>query len=130
MEEWSNVPVPRNLRVRATINVWGNRISVRLFAVGVVLVVIWTLMAFGGADLFATASWLGGIGVIAGVLLEGRWAGLTTFQIAHQVLKRQRGPRYLSMSPLQIALEAEQPVRAGRRAPRWATAQPAPLRDV
>jgi hypothetical protein len=82
MDEFLNAPVPRNLRVRASVQLGGTRLPARVFVMLMALFLIGAVAIARGAALAETAQVLGLIAALGGAALEGRWWGYSTAQLA------------------------------------------------
>lgn len=122
MSEHTDVAVPRSLRVGSTVSLMGKRIPIKTTIISGVLIVVWAGIAFAGGDLFATGQVLIGVGVVASVIVEGRWGGgYTTLALLADCVKVMREPRYLDWQQRHIDIAADHaPTQAAvLRRPRW-----------
>jgi hypothetical protein len=118
--------IPRGLRVRASVQVAGQRLP----AVGFILVagVVFGggMLVVFGADLERTM-WLTGFVAVAGlVAVEGRLWGRVAPEVARIAVRHYRRPGRLRRVPVLVALPAEvsrTPIAA--RNPRWMDGGPA-----
>ena len=121
MEQYLSAPVPRRLRVRASLTIGSKRVPLRIFALGATVCVIGILAIIGGADL-TTALWWGGAIVLVGlIMLEGRLWSRDSRQVAAIVIRHLRRPRTLRLDTLTITIpsEAEEQRALPLRSPRW-----------
>ena len=121
MDQYLSSPVPRRLRVRASLTIGSQRVPLRIFAVGTTVCVIGILAVIGGADLTATL-WWGGAVVLGGlIVIEGRLWGRDSRQVAAIVIRHLRRPRTLRLDTLTIPIpgEAEEQRALPLRGPRW-----------
>jgi hypothetical protein len=112
--------VPRNLRVRASVQVGGQRIPALGFILVAALVFIGGMLVVFGADPERTV-WLVVAAALLGlVAVEGRLWGRPAREVVRIVGRHYRRPRRLRRSPVVITLPAEvaRPSVAPRR-PRW-----------
>jgi O-antigen/teichoic acid export membrane protein len=112
--------VPRNLRVRASVQVGGQRIPALGFILVAGVVFVGGLFVVFGANLERTV-WLVVGGALGGlVVVEGRLWGRSAREVVRIVLRHYRRRRRLRRAPIIVALPAEPtgtstPVRR----PRW-----------
>lgn len=111
--------VPRNLRVRASIQLAGTRVPARAFLIVAGLIVVGGLLIVAGADLVETAKATGLLIVLALAVVELRWWGRATPQAALLLLRHARRPRRLWLEPVVIVLPAEAAAPTTARRPRW-----------
>ena len=111
--------VPRNLRVRSSIQIASTRVSARAFLIVAGLIFVGGLMVVAGVDLAKTARVIGVLILLALVVFELRCWGLSTRDITRIVLRHVRRPRQLRLQPMMITLPGEVPTVSAVRRPRW-----------
>ena len=111
--------VPRNLRVRSSIQIASTRVSARAFLIVASLIFVGGLLVVAGAELTKTARLIGVLILLALVMFELRCWGRSTREIVRIVLRHVRRPRQLRLQPLMITLPAEQHASSTVRRPRW-----------
>lgn len=115
-----HAPVPRNLRVNASVQVAGQRLPARGFLVVASVILLAGVAVVLGADV-ERAVWAAGVAALAGlVLVEGRLWGRSTREVARIATRHalrggllRRTPVVRSLPPL----PSEAPMPARR--PRW-----------
>lgn len=114
-------PVPRNLRVRSSIQIASTRIPTRAFLIAAGLIFIGGLLVVAGADLVKTSQ-LTGVAIVIGlVVFELRCWGRSTVEVTRILLQHARQTHRLCLEPIILILPPEtNPVPLLRR-PRWQT---------
>ena len=112
--------VPRNLRVRSSIQLSSTRVPARAFLIVAGLVFVGGLLIVAGADLMPTVRITAALIVASLVVFELRCWGRSAPEVARILARHYRRPRQLRLSPVIIVLPAEVDTIAARR-PRWQT---------
>ena len=113
------VPVPRNLRVRPSVQIASARVPARAFLLCAGLVVIGGLAIAAGAALGRTVR-LTSVAIVLGLAaFELRCWGRSTPEAVRLVLRHCRRTRRLRLEPAVIVLPAETAAPAMTRRPRW-----------
>ena len=112
-------PVPRNLRVRSSVQIAGARVSARAFLLCASLIVTGGLAIVAGATL-GRAVTLTSVAIVLGlVTFELRCWGRSTPEVVRLVLRHYRRPRRLRLEPVVVVLPAETTAATTTRRPRW-----------
>lgn len=124
MPSMLSAPVPRNLRVRPTLQIAaGTRLPAHGFLLVVGCVSLGGMAVMFGANLERTA-WVVGALMIAGLfVVEGRLWGRDVRAAGSILARHARRPRRLRLAPLSVELPPEAasaPAMPSRR-PRWQT---------
>ena len=114
-------PVPRNLRVRASVQLGTTRVPARAFLLAATVLVLGGVAVVGGANLLRTVYVASGLIVVGLLVLEGRLWGRSTPAIAALLLRHLRRPKRLRLDPLLLTLPAESATALVERRPRWKT---------
>jgi hypothetical protein len=120
MQHYLSAPIPRRLRVRASLTIGSKRVPLRIFILVAVVSVIAILAIIGGSDLTTTLWWSGAVIISGLIVLEGRLWGRDSKQIAIILTRHLRRKRTLRLNRpiISISSEAEEP-HSARRGPRW-----------
>lgn len=112
--------VPRNLRVRASVQIASQRLPAKGFILVAGVVFIGGLLVVFGADLERVV-WVVGLVMAVGlVVVEGRLWGRSSQEIARIVMRHYRRPRRLRRVPITLTLPVEAvSTSAAARRPRW-----------
>jgi len=111
--------VPRNLRVRSSIQLSSTRVPARAFLIVAGLIFCGGLMIVAGAELMRTIQLTGALIVVGLVVFELRWWGRSTREVGRILARHYRRQRRLRLEPLMLTLPAEiHPISVARR-PRW-----------
>ena len=114
-----NAPVPRNLRVRSSIQISSTRVPARAFLIVATLIFCGGLLIVGGADLLRTVK-LTGVLMISGlVLFELRYWGRSIGEVGSILARHYRRPRRLRLDPILLTLLAVPSSVSTMRQPRW-----------
>lgn len=111
--------VPRNLRVRSSIQISSTRVPARAFLIVAGLIFCGGLMIVAGAELVRTVRLTGALIVLSLLIFELRCWGRSTREVGRILLRHYRRPRRLRFAPLLIALPAEIQLPPVTRRPRW-----------
>ena len=115
--------VPRNLRVRSSIQLGSTRVPARAFLIVAGLIFAGGLLIVAGADLISTAKLIGML-IIAGLIVfELRCWGRSTREVTRILLRHYRRPRQIRLDPMMITMPAEVSAAATARRPRWQSRQ-------
>ncbi|HWQ13906.1 MAG TPA: hypothetical protein VNL77_13995 [Roseiflexaceae bacterium] len=112
--------IPRNLRVRASVQIASQRVPAKGFILVAGVVFIGGMLVVFGTDLERVV-WVVGIIVAIGlIVIEGRLWGRSSQEIARIVMRHYRRSRRLRRAPITLTLppEAASTSVAARR-PRW-----------
>lgn len=112
-------PVPRHLRVRASVTIGNTRVSARAFLLAVGLLVGGALAVLMGAALTPTVQCLGVLLVGGLLLLEGRVWGRSIPAVGRIMLRHLRRPRHMRRVPILRTLPTDDPKITPARRPRW-----------
>jgi hypothetical protein len=119
LEEYLAAPVPRHLRVRASVQIASTRLPARSFVLVMACLLVGGIGVARGADLTATAQWLGLIAGAGIALLEGRWWGYSTLAFARVLAAHLTRPSRLELERPEIVVAPEIiPPKSALR-PRW-----------
>ncbi len=111
--------VPRQLRVRSSVQLASTRVPARAFLIVAGLIFLGGLMVVAGADLMQTIKVVGGLIIIALLIFELRCWGRSTREVARIVVRHYRRPRQFWLEPLIVAIPIELATTAAVRRPRW-----------
>jgi len=111
--------VPRNLRVRASIQLASTRVPARTFLIVAGLLFIGGLLVVGGADLMRTVKLSAALIILSLIVFELRCWGRSMREEARILWRHYRRPRQLRLDPLMVALPVEISIAATTRRPRW-----------
>jgi hypothetical protein len=114
-----SAPVPRNLRVRSSIQISTTRVPARAFLIVAGSIFCGGLLVVGGADLLQTVRLIGACIVIGLLLFEFRCWGRSMGAVSQILIQHYRRPRGLRLDPLQLMLPAETGERKPSRQLRW-----------
>ncbi len=114
-----SAPVPRNLRVRASIQLGGTRVPARAFLICASLLFAGGLLVVAGADLLRTVRLTGAGIVLALAVFELRCWGRSTREVARILVRHARRPRRLRLERSVVMLPPEVSVAELPRRPRW-----------
>ena len=117
------VHVPRNLRVRSSIQISSTRVPARAFLIVAGLIFVGGLMIVGGADILRTVKLVGVLIIIGLIVFELRCWGRSTREVTHILARHYRRPRQLLLDQAFLTLPLETEVVSTTRAPRWHDAQ-------
>lgn len=111
--------VPRNLRVRPSIQLANTRVPARAFLIVAGLIFAGGLMVVAGADMLKTVRVTGAL-IIAGLaIFELRCWGRSTGEVARILWRHYRRPRRIRLDPLMISVSLEAGAAPAARRPRW-----------
>jgi hypothetical protein len=114
-----SAPVPRNLRVRSSIQLSSTRVPARAFLIVAGLIFCGGLMIVGGADLLRTARLIGALIIVGLLVFELRCWGRSSREVTHILTRHYRRPRQVRLDPLLLTLPLETEAVSAARAPRW-----------
>ena len=114
-----SAPVPRNLRVRASVQLGGTRVPARAFLLCAGLVFAGGLLVVAGADLLRTVRLTGAGMVLALAVFELRCWGRSTREVVRILVRHARRPRRLRPQQPWIVLPPEAAPAGPPRRPRW-----------
>jgi hypothetical protein len=111
--------VPRNLRVRSSIQLSSTRVPARAFLIVAGLVFCGGLLIVAGSELMRTIRLTRMLIIIGLVVFELRCWGRSTREVGRMLARHYRRPRRLRIEPIMLTLPAEiHPISVARR-PRW-----------
>ena len=116
-----SAPVPRNLRVRSSIQVASTRIPARAFLIATGLIFVGGLMVVAGADIIKTVKLTGVLIVIGLAVFELRCWGRSTTEVTRLLLRHVRRRHRVRLEPRSITLPPETSSTPTLRRPRWQT---------
>jgi len=103
-----STPVPRNLRVRSSIQIASTRIPARAFVIAAGLIFIGGLLVVAGADLVKTSQ-LTGVAVAIGLaVFELRCWGRSIREVTRILLRHARRTHRLRLDPVILILQPEE----------------------
>ena len=111
--------VPRQLRVRSSIQLASTRVPTRAFLIVAGLIFLGGLMVVAGADLMQTIKLVGVLIIIALLIFELRCWGRSTSEVARIVGRHYGRPRQLRLDRLIVPIPSETTTAAPVRRPRW-----------
>jgi len=111
--------VPRNLRVRPSIQLGSTRVPARAFLIVAGLIFVGGLLVVAGADLIATAKMTGALSIAGLVVFELRCWGRSTREVARILWRHCRRSRQIRQGPVMITLPLEVSAAPTTRRPRW-----------
>ena len=111
--------VPRNLRVRSSIQLASTRVPTRAFLIVAGLIFVGGMMVVAGADLLPTIRAIAALIVIALLIFELRCWGRSTREVASIVACHYRRPTRLRLDRLLVVLRLETHTVDAARRPRW-----------
>ena len=112
--------VPRNLRVRQSIQIANTRVPARAFLIGAGLIFAGGLtIVVGGADLIKTIWLVCGLMLVSLIVFELRLWRRSTREVARILVRHYRRPHHLRCEPRVITLPAEISAGVTTRRPRW-----------
>jgi hypothetical protein len=114
-----NAPVPRNLRVRSSIQIASTRVPARAFLIVAGVIFCGGLLIVGGADLLWTVKLTGVLILVGLTVFELRCWGRSTREVAYILVRHYRRQRRLRLEPLRLTLPAEVHIIPVARRPRW-----------
>ena len=101
-----SAPVPRNLRVRSSIQISSTRVSARAFLIVAGMIFGGGLLIVGGADLLRTFKLTGVLIIIGLVLFELRCWGRSISEVGSILARHYRRPHRLRLEPILLPLPA------------------------
>jgi hypothetical protein len=113
-------PVPRNLRVRSSIQLSSTRVPARAFLSVAGLVFGGGLLIVAGAELMGTVRLTAALSITSLVIFELRCWGRSMPEVAHILARHYRRPQQLRPMPVMMVISAESAISVARR-PRWQT---------
>lgn len=116
-----SAPVPRNLRVRSSIQIASARVPARVFLIAAGLIFVGGLMVVAGADILKTVKLTGVLIIIGLAVFELRCWGRSTTEVTRLLLRHMRRRHRLRLEPRRILLPPETSTTLTLRRPRWQT---------
>ena len=116
-----SAPVPRNLRVRSSIQISSTRIPARAFLIVARLIFCGGLLIVGGADLMRTVRLMGALILIALAVFELRCWGRSMREVVQILIQHGLRPRRLRLDVVMLTLPPEVGVNHTMQRPRWQT---------
>jgi hypothetical protein len=117
--DYLSAPVPRSLRVRASLQIGGTRLPARSFVLLMALLLVSGIAIARGADLVGTAQVAGVLAAAGMTLLEGRWWGYSSAALAGLLLTHIARPRTLELSSRFTSLPPQGDTAPTMRRPLW-----------
>ena len=114
-----NAPVPRNLRVRSSIQISSTRVPARAFLIVAGLIFCGGLLIVGGADLLRTVKLTGVLIIVGLAVFELRCWGRSIGDVGSILARHYRRPRRLRLDPLECTPPAAPSSVSTMRQPRW-----------
>jgi hypothetical protein len=111
--------VPRNVRVRPSIQISSTRVPARAFLIVTGLIFFGGLMVVAGAELVRTVRLTGVLIVLGLVVFELRCWGRSVPEVTRILLRHYRRHRQLRLDPLFAIVPIEVDTGATMRRPRW-----------
>lgn len=111
--------VPRNLRVRSSIQLASTRVPARAFLLVAGLIFLGGLQIVAGAELLRTVKLTGALIVLSLAVFELRCWGRSLPEVAHILLRHYRRPRQIRLAPLMVTVPAEIQGAVMLHRPRW-----------
>ena len=119
--------VPRNLRIRASVQIAGQRLPARGFILVAGVVFLGGVAVVFGTDIQNTLWSVATVALTGLVLVEGRLWGRSSQEIARILGKHFQRPHLLRHAPVTIVLPVEvSRAQIGARLPRWMTEEVKP----
>jgi hypothetical protein len=112
-------PVPRNLRVRASIQLASARVPARAFLIAAGLIFLGGLLIIAGADLMRTVKLSGALIILGLAVFELRCWGRSMPEVARILVRHVRRPRWLRLDAPLVVVPTEAGTEQSRRRPRW-----------
>ena len=116
-----SAPVPRNLRVRSSIQISSTRIPARAFLIVAGLIFCGGLLIVGGADLMRTVRLTGALILIALAVFELRCWGRSMREVVQILIRHVLRPHRLRLDVVMLTLPPEVSRSASTGRPRWQT---------
>jgi hypothetical protein len=116
-----SAPVPRNLRVRSSIQVASARVPARAFLIAAGLIFGGGVLIVAGADVVRTAKVTSALIIIGLLIFEFRCWGRSMSEVVRILIRHTRRPRRLRLEPRIIVLPPETSTASAPRRPRWQT---------
>jgi hypothetical protein len=111
--------MPRNLRVRASLQVANTRLPARSFVLLMALTLLAGIAVARGADLVGTAQTAGVLAALGITALEGRWWGYSTLALARLVITHFTRPGQLEPGTSLLTIRPENGFEQPLGRPRW-----------
>ena len=111
--------VPRQLRVRSSIQLASTRVPARAFLIVAGLIFAGGLMVVAGADLMQTIKLVGVLIIIALLIFELRCWGRSTREVARIVARHYGRPQQFRLDRLMVSIPIETAAAGAVRRPRW-----------
>lgn len=111
--------VPRNLRVRSSIQVASARVPARAFLIAAGLIFGGGVLIVAGADVVRTTQATGVLIIIGLLIFEFRYWGRSMGGVVHILIRHARRPRRLRLEPRMVVLPPEASAAPALRRPRW-----------
>ena len=112
--------VPRNLRVRSSIQISSTRVPARAFLIVAGLVFVGGLLIVAGAALMPSVRLTAALIMLGLIVFELRCWGRSVPEVVRILARHYRRPRQLRLSPVMMVIQAESEISLARR-PRWQT---------
>jgi hypothetical protein len=112
-------PMPRNLRVRASLQVANTRLPAQSFVLLMALVLLAGIAIARGADLIGTAQAASVLAALGITVLEGRWWGYSSAALGRVLLTHLTRAGRLELEARFVALRPENTFEQPLQRPRW-----------
>jgi hypothetical protein len=113
--------VPRNLRIRASIQLASTRVPARAFLLVAGLIFVGGLLIVAGAELMGTVKLIGALILVSLAMFEIQCWGRSTREVARIIWRHYRRPRQLQLEALLVIVPNEISRASYPRRPRWQT---------
>jgi hypothetical protein len=107
MHEMLNAAVPRNLRVRGSLQIAGSRVPIGVFGIGLAALLIGGIAVVAGADPPSTIQRMTLLTAAVIGVREARWWGYASGAFAGSVLRHLLRRRQIELMPVEISLPPE-----------------------
>ena len=111
--------IPRNLRVRSSIQVASARVPARAFLIAAGLIFGGGVLIVAGADVVRTAKVTSALIIIGLLIFEFRCWGRSMSEVVRILIRHTRRPRRLRLEPRIVVLPPETSAAHALRRPRW-----------
>ena len=116
-----SAPVPRNLRVRSSIQISSTRVPARAFLIVATLIFCGGLLIVGGADMMRTIRLTGALILIGLAVFELRCWGRSMREVVQILIRHGLRRQRLRLDVVMLTLPPEASVDGSVPRPRWQT---------
>ena len=113
--------IPRNLRIRASIQLASTRVGARAFVIVAGLIFVGGLLIVAGAELMGTVKLIGALIIVSLFMFELQCWGRSTREVARIVWRHYRRPHQLRSESRLLTVPNEISRASHLRRPRWQT---------